>query len=105
MHSFFQHVLCSILCVLCTGPGSLWDDCQRLSEEGSDDERLDPRVLRRVQDTGRVRFHKHGYLSAHFTYIFGNLSHHNLSILGHSKSFCCLSVCFVNIQCDLCSGV
>lgn len=37
--------------MLCSGSGSLWDDCERLPEEGSDDARAHSRVLCSVQDT------------------------------------------------------
>lgn len=40
--------------MLCSGPGPLWDDCEGLAEESSDDARPHSRVLCRVQDTGRV---------------------------------------------------
>lgn len=40
--------------VLCSGPSPLWDDCEGLSEESSDDARTDSRVLCSLQDTGRV---------------------------------------------------
>lgn len=48
------HVSSVSVAVLCSGPGPLWDDCEGLAEESSDDARPHSRVLCRVQDTGRV---------------------------------------------------
>lgn len=53
--------------VLCSGPGPLWDDGERLAEESSDDAGPHSRVLCSLQDTGRVSVHTVLHRESHNT--------------------------------------